>query len=113
MGVIILDVILTNPATMKIAIAVLCVLPLVLCAPQKKFIESLASIGSAFSLDVLKCDMQLMLDALGSDPSETACEDECHKLLAAGHVFQNLLHMLHIAPGDSQCNNMVATTPAA
>ena len=38
-------------------------------------------------LDTLKCDMQLMLDVLGSDPGEQACEAECHKLLQEGHTL--------------------------
>ena len=41
----------------------------------------------AVDLSNLKCDIQLMLDVLGSDPTEAACEDECHKLLTQGHVL--------------------------
>jgi len=37
-------------------------------------------------LDTLKCDVQIMLDVLGSDPSEAACETECHKLISEGTV---------------------------
>ena len=35
----------------------------------------------------LKADLQIMVDVLGSDPTETACEQECHKLLSSGHVL--------------------------
>ena len=35
----------------------------------------------------LKTDLQIMLDVLGSDPTETACEAECHKILQQGHVL--------------------------
>ena len=35
----------------------------------------------------LKADLQIMLDQLGSDPTEAACEAECHKLLTQGHVL--------------------------
>ena len=35
----------------------------------------------------LKADLQIMLDQLGSDPTEAACEAECHNLLTQGHVL--------------------------
>lgn len=38
-------------------------------------------------LSTLKADLQIMVDVLGSDPTEVACEAECHKLLATGHVL--------------------------
>ena len=41
------------------------------------------------SVDVenLKQDLQLILDVVGSDPAEQACENECHVLLKDGHVL--------------------------
>lgn len=38
-------------------------------------------------MQMLKCDVQLMLDVIGSDPSEQACEDECHKIIQEGHYL--------------------------
>ena len=38
-------------------------------------------------LQVLKCDVQMMLDAIGGDPTEAACEVECHNILQEGHVL--------------------------
>ena len=38
-------------------------------------------------MDTLKTDLQIMLDVVGSDPAEQACENECHNLLKTGHVL--------------------------
>lgn len=38
-------------------------------------------------MQVLKCDVQLMLDVIGADPTEAACEAECHKLIQEGHYL--------------------------
>jgi hypothetical protein len=42
---------------------------------------------SLVDVEMLKCDVQIMLDTLGTDPTEQACESECHKLLAEGNVM--------------------------
>ncbi|KAH3775616.1 uncharacterized protein LOC127843936 [Dreissena polymorpha] len=104
---------------------VLCVIPVVLCAPQERFIENLGlHIGNSFDLATLKCDVQLLIDVLGSDPTEAACEAECHKLITDGtifsygcplicHALQNLAHYFHETPHPGQastCGN--ATTSA-
>ena len=38
-------------------------------------------------LDSLKCDVQIILDVVGSDPTEAACENECHKVVQDGNVL--------------------------
>lgn len=38
-------------------------------------------------LSSLKCDVQIILDVVGSDPTEAACEQECHKLVSEGNVL--------------------------
>ncbi|KAH3715000.1 uncharacterized protein LOC127856080 [Dreissena polymorpha] len=95
---------------------VLCLVPCVLCAPQKKFIEQFGlPLGNLFDLNTLKCDVQIMLDVLGADPTEQACEAECHKLVQDGttlsygcplvcHAFQNLAHYFHETPKPGQAN---------
>ncbi|XP_053392490.1 uncharacterized protein LOC123562749 isoform X2 [Mercenaria mercenaria] len=94
----------------------LCLLPVVLCAPldQKRFIIPGLNISSIFDLDTLKCDVQILLDVVGTDPAEQACETECHKLITDGNVLnhgcplvchsvQNLAHYFHETPkpGDA------------
>ena len=37
--------------------------------------------------NTLKNDIQIMLDVLGSDPTEQSCEAECHNLLQNGHIL--------------------------
>ncbi|XP_052811997.1 uncharacterized protein LOC128239407 [Mya arenaria] len=94
-----------------------CIVPFVLCAPsEKRFIESLGiPLGNIFDLATLRCDIQLMLDILGADPTEQACEAECHKLISEGtvftygcplicHGFQNLAHYFHEKPQPGQAN---------
>ncbi|XP_045163894.1 uncharacterized protein LOC123528229 [Mercenaria mercenaria] len=93
---------------MKVFILALCILPTVLSAPDKRFIEAIFG-ANAFDLTALKCDIQLMLDVIGSKPSELACEGECHNLLQEGHVlnfgcplvchgFETLAHTFHLTP---------------
>merc|ERR1711860_263233 len=110
---------------MKITIALICLIPIVMCAPQRKFIETLGLGGtSLFDLDTLKCDIQLMLDVLGTDPTEQACEAECHKLLQQGHIlnygcplvchgFQNLVHVWHVTPDTTDPTNSKCSNPGA
>ncbi|KAH3775598.1 uncharacterized protein LOC127844256 [Dreissena polymorpha] len=81
-----------------------------------RFIQQLGlNISNLFNLEVLKCDVQIMLDVLGADPTEQACEAECHKLLQEGavmtygcplvcHAFQNLAHYFHETPKPGQQN---------
>ncbi|WAQ94847.1 hypothetical protein MAR_007318, partial [Mya arenaria] len=38
-------------------------------------------------LTVLKCDVQLILDVVGSHPTEQACEAECYKVIQEGHFL--------------------------
>ena len=38
-------------------------------------------------LEKLKAEVQLLVDMVGSDASEQACESGCHHLLQQGHVF--------------------------
>ncbi|XP_060552285.1 uncharacterized protein LOC132713652 [Ruditapes philippinarum] len=89
----------------------LCLLPVVLAAPQdsKRFIFGSLQVDSLFDLDSLKCDVQIILDVVGSDPTEAACEGECHKLVQDGnvlnygcplicHAIQNLAHYFHETP---------------
>ncbi|XP_053392492.1 uncharacterized protein LOC128555100 [Mercenaria mercenaria] len=104
----------------------LCLLPVVLCAPlikdQKRFLWTGFDISSIFDLDTLKCDVQKLLDKVGSDPSEQACEDECYKLVQEGHYLahgcplvchsvQNLAQYFHETPkpGDASlpCGGLV------
>ena len=40
-------------------------------------------------IQTLNCDVQLMLDVLGTDPKEAACEAECHTLIQEGHYLNN------------------------
>ncbi|XP_045161329.1 uncharacterized protein LOC123526304 [Mercenaria mercenaria] len=93
---------------MKFFILAMCILPAVLSAPDRRFIDFLFG-ANAFDLTTLKCDIQIMLDAIGTDPKEQLCEDECHNILQEGHVlnygcplvchgFQTLAHTFHLTP---------------
>ncbi|XP_060561621.1 uncharacterized protein LOC132721350 [Ruditapes philippinarum] len=101
--------------------------PVVLAAPledSKRFIIGGFTIDSLFDLNTLKCDVQIMLDVLGSDPTEQACEKECHVLIKDGlldhscplicHAFQNLAGYFHETPkpGDqhAHCGGQALTT---
>ncbi|XP_053392491.1 uncharacterized protein LOC123562747 [Mercenaria mercenaria] len=105
---------------------VLCLLPVVLCSPlsqdQKRFFIPGFDINSLFDLDTLKCDVQKLLDVVGSDPTEQACETECHHMLNEGtlldhgcplvcHSVQNLALYFHETPkpGDASlpCGGLV------
>ena len=35
-------------------------------------------------IDTLYCDVQIILDVVGADPTEEACEAECQNLLQEG-----------------------------
>ena len=50
---------------------------------------SVVILNISFSVDLpsLQKDLQVMVDVLGSDPTEMACEAECHKVLTQGHVL--------------------------
>ncbi|XP_060552281.1 uncharacterized protein LOC132742399 [Ruditapes philippinarum] len=86
-------------------------LPAALAAPSdtKRLLFGNFQIQNPFDVEMLKCDVQIMLDTLGTDPTEQACESECHKLLAEGNVmhfgcplvchgFQNLALYFHETP---------------
>ncbi|XP_060552286.1 uncharacterized protein LOC132713653 [Ruditapes philippinarum] len=96
----------------------LCLLPVVFSAPvaqeEKRWLFSGFNVSSLFDLDALKCDVQIILDVLGKDPSEHACEAECYKIVQDGsaltygcplvcHSIQNLAHYFHETPkpGDA------------
>merc|ERR1711860_465231 len=66
-----------NQVNMKLAIAVLVMLPLVFGAPQQKriLLDSLG-LDTAHLHDV----QQQIYNALGADATEQMCEAECHKL---------------------------------
>ena len=36
---------------------------------------------SLFNTDAIKADLQLMVDQIGSDPTEQLCESECHTIV--------------------------------
>ncbi|XP_060552284.1 uncharacterized protein LOC132713651 [Ruditapes philippinarum] len=106
-------------------------LPAVLAAPsdERRFLFGPFQIENLFDLESLKCDVQIMLDAVGDDPTEVACEGECHNLLAEGnvmnfgcplvcHAFQNLAHYFHETPKPGEqhahCGGLsLSTTKAA
>ncbi|KAL4222535.1 hypothetical protein ACF0H5_018574 [Mactra antiquata] len=91
---------------MKFLCAFLILPVLVFAAPEKRYI--LDSIGNIISIEQLKQDLQIMLDLLGSDPTEQACEVEAAKLLGDGliqhsvpiicHSFQALINHFKIIP---------------
>ncbi|XP_052807442.1 uncharacterized protein LOC128236550 [Mya arenaria] len=97
----------------------------VYAAPQKRFFIP-GFEGSVFDTEILKCDVQLLLDTLGSAPTEAACEGECQHLITGGsifsygcplicHSFEHLVATLHEtpAPGETRVCGGKATTPAA
>ncbi|KAL4222533.1 hypothetical protein ACF0H5_018572 [Mactra antiquata] len=91
---------------MKFLCAFLILPALAFAAPEKRFF--LDSISGLISTDVLKQDLQIMLDLLGSDPTEQACEAEAAKLLGTGliqhsvplicHSFQALVNSFNLVP---------------
>ena len=71
---------------MKLAIVLLVLLPLAFAAPQKRFFLS------TFGLDanVLRNFVQDLLDLIGADGTEEACEAECHRLIDSPRTY--LIH---------------------
>ncbi|KAL4221961.1 hypothetical protein ACF0H5_018012 [Mactra antiquata] len=113
---------------MKFLILAVCILPAIFAAPDKRFFIDTLTGGNAFDLQTLKCDVQIMLDVVGSDPTEKACEGECHNLLQEGHVlnfgcplvchaFQDLANWFHLVPettdGSDPCGNGNQLTTAS
>ncbi|XP_052761136.1 uncharacterized protein LOC128203395 [Mya arenaria] len=98
----------------------LCLLPLVLGAPKTRFV--LDSLGSIFDQQILKCDVQLIIDVVGSHPTEQACEAECHKIIADGHFLnygcplvclglESFAHTLHLVPDPVDANDPCGRPP--
>ncbi|XP_052246465.1 uncharacterized protein LOC127855120 isoform X1 [Dreissena polymorpha] len=81
----------------------------VMAAPHERSIYD--QLSHFVSLDVLKQDLQLVLNVLGSDPTEQACEAEWHKLFSQGlvthaaslvcHSFQALVNHFNLVPSGS------------
>ncbi|KAL4222234.1 hypothetical protein ACF0H5_018271 [Mactra antiquata] len=98
---------------MKFLLAFL--IPVVFAAPKERFIIGPLQVDSLFDLDALKCDVQIILDVVGSDPTEAACELECHRLITEGsvldhgcplvcHAIQNLATYFHETPKPGEAN---------
>ncbi|XP_045168545.2 uncharacterized protein LOC123531550 [Mercenaria mercenaria] len=96
-----------NIVTMRVLFIAL-ILPALACAiPQKRFL--LDSLLKLFDNTTIKDDLCIMINTIGSDPTEQLCEQECHKIALQGlldhacpllcHSFQELVHHFNIAPG--------------
>ncbi|XP_045170376.1 uncharacterized protein LOC123532848 [Mercenaria mercenaria] len=73
--------------------------------PEKRFV--LDNILSLVNQTTIKQDLQAMIDVVGSDPTEQACEQAGHKYLSGlldhsvpllCHSFQELVHHFNIVP---------------
>ncbi|XP_060608684.1 uncharacterized protein LOC132760638 isoform X6 [Ruditapes philippinarum] len=93
---------------MKVLFALLVLPALVFANQEKRFV--LDSILAAVNSDTIKQDLQLMIDLVGSDPTEQACEQAGHKYLSGlldhsvpliCHSFQELIHHFNIAPAQT------------
>ncbi|XP_053373133.1 uncharacterized protein LOC123532217 [Mercenaria mercenaria] len=87
--------------------------PTTTAAPVKRFV--LDTILSLVDADTFKADLQKMVDTLGSDPTEKACEQYGHTYLTGlldhsvpliCHGFQELVHHFQVVP-------QVSTTSSA
>ncbi|XP_063419655.1 uncharacterized protein LOC134704802 [Mytilus trossulus] len=74
---------LTKTVTMKIAFALLVILPMVFSMPEKRLL-----LESLFKATELKTLVDGIVGQLGSDASEQACEAECHTLIQQDHLLQ-------------------------
>ncbi|XP_060551068.1 uncharacterized protein LOC132760638 isoform X7 [Ruditapes philippinarum] len=93
---------------MKVLFALLVLPALVFANQEKRFV--LDSILAAVNSDTIKQDLQLMIDLVGSDPTEQACEQAGHKYLSGlldhsvpliCHSFQELVHHFNIVPAQT------------
>ncbi|KAL3831698.1 hypothetical protein ACJMK2_023419 [Sinanodonta woodiana] len=92
---------------MKLAVILLACLPFVFCAPEKRLVFDGIT---TFDVTHLKQTLQTMVNVLGSDTTEGACEKECHTLLtdpssllhhSCGlicHGFQDLVLHFQLSP---------------
>merc|ERR1711860_55385 len=69
--------------TMKFALAILVVLPLAFAMPEKRLL-----LDSLLQGDELKLLVGQLVNQLGSDSTEQACEAECHVLIQQDHLLQ-------------------------
>ncbi|CAG2213769.1 unnamed protein product [Mytilus edulis] len=68
---------------MELAFTLLLLLPVVFSTPQKRLI-----FDTLFQTDELKTLVDGIVGTLGTDPTEAACEAECHALIQADHLLQ-------------------------
>jgi len=68
---------------MKLAFALLLVLPVVFAMPQKRLL-----IDTLFKGTELKTLIDGLVGTLGTDATEQACETECHVLIQQDHLLQ-------------------------
>ncbi|XP_052090816.1 uncharacterized protein LOC127727741 [Mytilus californianus] len=74
---------LTEKVTMKIAFALLVILPMVFSMPERRLL-----LDSLLQGAELKTLVDGIVGQLGSDASEQACESECHTLIQQDHLLQ-------------------------
>uniref|UniRef100_UPI00142F6E1B hypothetical protein n=1 Tax=Escherichia coli TaxID=562 RepID=UPI00142F6E1B len=72
-----------NNFKMKLAFALLLVLPVVFSMPQKRLV-----FDTLFQADELKTLVDGIVGTLGTDATEQACEAECHTLIQQDHLLQ-------------------------
>ncbi|XP_071157621.1 uncharacterized protein [Mytilus edulis] len=70
---------------MKLAFALLLLLPVVFSTPQKRLVFDTLFQDELKELNELKT---LLVGTLGTDATEQACETECHTLIQADHLLQ-------------------------
>ncbi|XP_071157624.1 uncharacterized protein [Mytilus edulis] len=68
---------------MKLAFALLLLLPVVFSTPQKRLV-----FDTLFQTDELKALVDGMVGTLGTDATKEACEAECQTLIQADHLLQ-------------------------
>ncbi|XP_052095097.1 uncharacterized protein LOC127730641 [Mytilus californianus] len=68
---------------MKLAFAILLLLPVVFSMPQKRLV-----FDTLFETNELKTLVDGLVGTLGTDASEQACETECHALITQDHLLQ-------------------------
>ncbi|KAL8562485.1 hypothetical protein ACOMHN_008629 [Nucella lapillus] len=100
---------------MKLALVLLVLLPFAMSAPMdKRGILDFLGLSHLLDIQELKQTVQQILDTVGSDASEQACESTCHNLLFVDQSnvihtlcnpicrsFQTLVNILHLTPSSN------------